>query len=81
MSEKFLTNPVVITPRLGKTQFSETEAAAELGVTVEALRTLIRQHIVGSDEAEARSLPLTSFQPSDLVLLRILCTMQAGALG
>lgn len=54
-----------------KTQFSEVEAAQNLGITVEELRVLIRRHIV-TDDADANNVPMTVFQPSDLLLLRLL---------
>lgn len=57
--------------RRGKSQFTETEAAEELGVSVERLRVLIRRHIVTSDE-DLTNVPIASFQPSDLLILRML---------
>ena len=57
--------------RTAKSQYSETEAAAVIGVSVDQLRTLIRQHVTVPDEAGEES-KATTFQPSDLVLLRIL---------
>lgn len=57
--------------RTGKSQYTENEAAEELGVSVERLRGLIKQHIVISEE-DANNIPIASFQPSDLLLLRFL---------
>lgn len=57
--------------KAGKSHYSETEAANELGVTVEHLRSLIRAHIVEHDE-EMSNVPQAMFQPSDLLLLRLL---------
>jgi len=54
-----------------KTQYSEAEAAQELGVTVEQLRVLIRKHIAQSDEDLAH-IAVASFHPSDLLILKIL---------
>jgi hypothetical protein len=54
-----------------KSQFSEYEAAQQLGLTVDELRTLIRRHIT-ADESDTKNLPMTSFQHSDLLLLRLL---------
>ena len=54
-----------------KTQFSETEAAQELGVTVEQLRVLIRNHIAKSDE-DLNHIAVATFHPSDLLVLRLL---------
>ena len=63
--------------RNGKSQYSESEAAAELGVSIDQLRSLIQRHIVEGEEPDTRTLPLASFQPSDLVLLRILAASEA----
>ena len=54
-----------------KSQYSETEAAEELGVTVMQLRTMIRSHVVDRDE-DLSNVPRTTFQASDLVVLRLL---------
>ena len=60
-----------ITTKSGKSQYSETEAAEELGVTVTQLRTMIRSHVVDRDE-DLSNVPRTTFQASDLVVLRLL---------
>jgi hypothetical protein len=52
-------------------QFTETEAAVALGISVEELRVLIRQHIVKSDEELGANFVAT-FHASDIVLLRLL---------
>ncbi len=57
--------------RTGKSQYSEVEAAEELGVSVEQLRTMIRSHVVERDE-DLTNVPVTTFQPSDLLVLRLL---------
>lgn len=69
-------------PLPAKTQFSELEAAQTLGISVEELRVLIRRHIV-TDEADANNVPMTVFQPSDLLLLRLLAnqTMSPAVAG
>ena len=54
-----------------KTQYTEAEAAEELGVTVEQLRVLIRHHIAKSDEDLAH-IAVATFHPSDLLVLKIL---------
>ena len=54
-----------------KTQYSEHEAADELGVSVDQLRTMIRSHIVETDE-DLNNVSVASFQPSDLLILKIL---------
>lgn len=60
--------------RAVKSQYSEAEAAMELGITVEALRKMIRSHVVDRDE-DLHNVPATSFQPSDLLILRLLAGM------
>jgi hypothetical protein len=57
--------------RTGKSQYSETEAAEELGVSTEQLRAMIRSHVVDRDE-DLTNVPVTTFQPSDLLILRLL---------
>jgi hypothetical protein len=57
--------------RPGKSQYSESEAAEELGVSIEQLRTMIRSHVVDRDE-DLTNVPVTSFQPSDLLILKLL---------
>lgn len=54
-----------------KSHYSEHEAASSLGVSVEQLRTLIRSHIVKTDDDMA-NVPATTFQPSDLLILRMI---------
>ena len=61
--------------RTGKSQYSETEAAEELGISVAQLRTMIRSHVVERDE-DLTNVPVTTFQASDLVILRMLSNMQ-----
>ncbi len=60
--------------RMLKSHYSEVEAAAVLGVSVEELRSLIRQHIVQCEE-DMNNVPSAYFQPSDILVLRML---QAG---
>jgi hypothetical protein len=57
--------------RTVKSQYSETEAAEELGVSVEQLRSMIRSHVVDRDE-DLTNVPVTTFQPSDLLILKLL---------
>jgi hypothetical protein len=57
--------------RPGKSQYSAVEAAEELGVSVERLRDLIRSHVVEHEE-DLNNVPVTTFQPSDLLILRLL---------
>jgi hypothetical protein len=55
----------------GKSQYSEAEAAEELGISVAQLRTMIRSHVVERDE-DLNNVRDTNFQPSDLLILRFL---------
>ena len=57
-----------------KSQYSEVEAAEELGISVDRLRTMIRSHVVDRDE-DLSNVPVTTFQPSDLLILRLLAGM------
>lgn len=59
------------TRRPPKGYFSEMEVAATIGVSVEQLRTLVRSHIVQAEE-DVDKIPKAWYQPSDVVLLRML---------
>jgi hypothetical protein len=54
--------------RPSKGYYSESEAARVLGLNVEDFRRLVRRHILETDD-ELGNLPMTSYQPSDLLLL------------
>lgn len=54
-----------------KGYFTEAEAAKALNLSLPQFRTLVRRHIVVTED-EMANLPRTSFQPSDIVLLRLL---------
>lgn len=58
-----------------KSQYTETEAAEELGISIAQLRTMIRSHVVDRDE-DLNNVPVHTFQASDLVILRLLTKMQ-----
>lgn len=62
---------MIATSRSTKSQYTEVEAAEELGISIEQLRTMIRSHVVDRDE-DLNNIPATSFQPSDLLILRLL---------
>ena len=64
-------NAGTVSSRQNKTQYSEAEAAQELGLTVEQLRVLIRSHIAQSDE-DLHHIAMASFHPSDLLVLKLL---------
>ncbi len=64
--------------RAGKSHYSETEAAEELGISTEQLRTMIRSHVIDRDE-DLSNVGSTTFQPSDLLILRLLAGKLAEA--
>jgi hypothetical protein len=64
-------NQGILAIKSSKTQYSEQEAAKELGVTVEELRALIRSHIAETDE-DLNNVSVASFHPSDLLILKLL---------
>ncbi len=61
----------MLATRASKSYYSESEAAEALGVSIEQFRSLVRTHIVHGEE-EQLMIPSTTFQPSDLVVLRLL---------
>ena len=69
---------VQVPSRPGKGQYSEAEAAEQLGVSVLQLRSMIRSHVVDRDE-DLNNVPVHTFQPSDLLILRLLAGKQTGS--
>jgi hypothetical protein len=63
--------------KVSNMQFSEPEAARMLGLSIDQLRSLVRDHIVKDEEAETPA--MTTYQQTDLVLLRILSRMPRAA--
>jgi hypothetical protein len=61
--------------RPSKGYYSEAEAAKFLGLNLEDFRRLVRSHILDTDD-ELANLPMTSYQPSDLLLLRHLLSLR-----
>ena len=59
--------------RPGKAQYTENEVANELGVSVDRLRSFIRERVMLNDE-DARQTSILMFQPSDVLLLRLLAS-------
>jgi hypothetical protein len=64
-------NAGTLPSKQNKTQYSETEAAQELGFTVDQLRVLIRRHIAETDE-DLNHIGIATFHASDLLILKIL---------
>lgn len=61
-----------------KGHYTEQEVAQSLGIQVDELRQLVRKHILTDDEGLS-NLPITSFLPADLLLLRMIVS-QGGDL-
>jgi hypothetical protein len=59
------------TRRPPKGFYSEMEVAATIGVSVDQLRSLVRSYIVQAEE-DVDKIPKAWYQPSDVVLLRML---------
>lgn len=53
-----------------KGYYTEAEAAAALGLGIEAFRTLIRKHIVEGED-DMNNVPTTTFQASDVWALKL----------
>jgi hypothetical protein len=64
----------MMTMKLAQVQYSEHDAAIQLGVSVDELRKLVRCHIVKDEDEDGAGAPPT-YKSSDLVLLRILARM------
>jgi DNA-binding transcriptional MerR regulator len=58
-----------------KVQYSESDAAQILGVSIDQLRVLVKTHIVKEEEVGNGSVSI--FQPADLLVLRILSGMSS----
>ena len=65
-----------LTAKLDKTQYSEPEVAQELGISVEQLRALIRSVAEAGEEQDHA--PMVSFQPADLLVLKLLLSGKAN---
>ena len=77
---RWIQTSIMTQTKTAKSHYSEYEAAAAVGLSIEQLRSLIRNHITGREEPGDES-TATSFQPSDLVLFRILVRQQRAAAG
>jgi hypothetical protein len=69
---------MTLTKPTTKSQYSEAEVAAEIGVTIDELRTLIKSRIAKGEE-EQSNVPAATYQPSDLVMLRYMAKYQQVA--
>lgn len=69
----------MIPVRSARGSYSFAQAAEVLGVSADELRAMIRSHIVETEE-ELANLPVANLQPSDLLVLRLLCQARQAAL-
>ena len=70
----------MLAQKTNKSHYSEVEAADALGVSVEKLREVIKSHVVVAEE-DLSNVPNATFQPSDLLLLRILFSSQPNSVN
>ncbi|MCX6625097.1 MAG: hypothetical protein NTY38_29365 [Acidobacteria bacterium] len=66
--------------KTSKAHYTEVEAAEALGVSTDQLRLLIKRHIADA-ETDIRNVSIASFQPSDVLLLRILANRFVSQAG
>ena len=59
----------------GKSEYTEEEAASALGISIGQLRTLVRTHVI--KEETGADVPIPTFRPTDLLLLKMLSQSQA----
>ena len=59
----------------GKAEYNEIEAASILGMSVDQLRALVRQHVVTEDDGEGI---VTSYRQTDLLMLKMLAQGEAS---
>jgi hypothetical protein len=59
----------------GKVEYTEEEAASALGISISQLRALVRTHVIKEDVG--MDVPIPSFRPTDLLLLKMLSESQA----
>src|SRR5713101_7548386 len=62
----------------GKAEYTEDEAASALGISVGQLRSLVRTHVI--KEETGMDVPIPSFRPTDLLLLKMLSESQPRVL-
>ena len=61
----------------GKVEYTEEEAAYALGISISQLRALVRTHVIKEDSGP--DVPIPSFRPTDLLLLKMLSQSHATA--
>lgn len=65
-----------LTTRNSKSFFSESEAAQALDISLDRFRDLVRTHIAQSED-EINNIGTTTYQASDLLVLKLLAKMPA----
>ena len=60
-----------------KLEYTEEEAASALGISISQLRTLVRTHVI--QEESGADVPIPTFRPTDLLLLKMLSEPRATA--
>ena len=63
----------------GKLEYTEEEAASALGVSISQLRALVRTHVI--QEESGADVPIPTFRPTDLLLLKMLSEPRATAVS
>jgi hypothetical protein len=63
----------------GKLEYTEEEAASALGISISQLRTLVRTHVI--QEESGADVPIPTFRPTDLLLLKMLSEPRATAVS
>jgi len=58
----------------GKAEYTEEEAASALGISIGQLRSLVKTHVI--KEEVGMEVPIPSFRPTDLLLLKMLSDSQ-----
>lgn len=64
--------------KLPKAFYSETEAARYLGVSVEDFRSLLKRHIVNTEE-DMNNVSRTTFHAADVLVLKLLSSRALAA--
>ena len=63
----------------GKVEYTEEEAASALGISIGQLRSLVKTHVV--KEEVGMEIPIPTFRPTDLLLLKMLSESQPRLLS
>jgi hypothetical protein len=63
----------------GKLEYTEEEAASALGISIGQLRSLVKTHVI--QEESGADVPIPTFRPTDLLLLKMLSEPRATAVS